>query len=582
MDKETVDEIRAGRKKWEENTVEPALKRFKADKDRVKYYTPLETENFNFMEKVGFPGEYPFTAGPYAFNPLGAGRKGGGFIQSAEGMRRAGRYSGYGCAEDTRDYYKKMQEIGSKAGPNFAFDLPTQCGYDSDNPMVRGDVGKVGVAVDTLHDFELVYEAFQGYLDLDKIASNFTVNATANIIVAMYIALAEKRGIPISKLKGTPQNDILKEFVARGTYIFPPRPSMNRMFRDSITFFTKYLPGINITSIAGYHMREAGATREQDLGFTMAFVQAYIQEGIDAGLDVDEFVPKFSFNAFGGSMELLKEVAFMRAVRRMYARIVKEKFKAKNPRSLILRMPIWAHMGAVSATAQRPLNNLVRATLGAAAGALSGGPPNAFPYFDEPLGLGWSLEAIQLGEDAGRIVQYEAKLTEVCDPLAGSYYVEYLTDEFENKALEIMKIIDDMGGAINAIENGYISREIANEAYEKQRKIESGEELIVGVNCFTGEEEIEVNVQRSVLHPYDPEKREEAEERQIKNLAEVKRIRDHRNVSRLLGELKEKAKREDENLIPHFVECVKAYATIQEMCDVLRDVFGEYEKEVVL
>jgi methylmalonyl-CoA mutase N-terminal domain/subunit len=573
---ESLEKIKEKRKQWEERVLAPTLKRFKMVESPTKFYTPADIPNFDFLEKVGFPGQYPFTAGVYATNPQAAGTKGGGFISAAPGLRRAGRYSGYGTAEDTRDYYKQMAALGSKAGPNMAFDLPTQCGYDSDSPIIKGEVGKVGVAVDSLQDFEIIYEAFTGERELDKIASNWTINAPANIMVAFYIALAEKRGVPITKLRGTPQNDILKEFVARGTYIFPPRPSM-RMFRDSVAFFTQHLPEINITSIGGYHIREAGATREQDLAFSMANAVAYFKAGVEAGVDIDVFAPRFTFNGFGGSMELFKEVAFQRAARRMYAKILREKFNSKNPRSWLIRQPGSAHIGCSSTVAQRPLNNLTRTVVGGIAGALCGGPPNLFPPYDEPLGLGWSMEAIQLAEDGARILQYEAKLTEVSDPLAGSYYVEALTDEIEEAAWKELEKIEAMGGAVAAIENGYMQREIARSAHERQQRIERGEDLIVGVNCFMDESELDVRPQQTVAHPYDPEKRQKAEEAQIAKLRSLKQNRDNRAVASALKELEAAAKKEEVNLMPYFIECAKLYATEQEMCDVLRGVFGEYE-----
>lgn len=575
-----LEKIRERRAKWEEKCLKPALGRFKLKESPTRFYTPADLEGFNFLEKVGFPGEYPYTAGPYPVYPYAAGTKGGGLIQTAPGLRRAGRYSGYGTSEDTRDYYQQMAALGSKAGPNLAFDLPTQCGYDSDNPLIRGEVGKTGVAVDTLKDMEIIYEAFQQDRELDKIASNFTINAPANVIVGMYLALAEKRGVPWAKLRGTPQNDILKEFVARGTYIFPPRPSM-RMFRDSMVFLVKNAPNINITSIGGYHIREAGATREQDLGFSLAIGSAYLQCAVEAGLDIDEVAPRFTFNAFGGSMEIFKEIAFQRAVRRMWARLLKETFKAKDPRSLLIRQPMGAHIGCSSTAKQRALNNLTRSVVSGVASALSGYPSVAFPPYDEPLGLGWSLEAIQLSEDAGRILQYEAKICDVVDPLAGSYYIESLTDEIEGAGWKEFEKVESMGGAAVAIESGYLQREVARSAHERQKRIEQGEELVVGVNCFTDESEIEVTVNRVVAHPYDPQKREEAEKRQIANLKEVKRTRDNRTVARLLSELKEAAKKEEVNLFPSIIECVRAYASEQEICDALREVFGEYKEPSV-
>jgi len=576
------EKVAERKKQWEEGPLRKAMARFPYLKEPpTRFYTPLDNQEFNFLEKVGFPGEYPFTAGTYPTEPLAglaklAGMARKGAIPSAGGLTRAGMYSGYGRAEDTRDFYKQRIARGGKAGPNLAFDLPTQCGYDSDNPMAEGEVGKVGVCVDTLRDFEVIYEPYQGELDLDKIASNFTINAPANIFIGMYCALAEKRGIPIEKIRATPQNDILKEFIARGTYIFPPRSSM-RFFRDSLVFITRNLPNVNITSIGGYHIREAGAAREQDLAFSMAIAMAYLREGVEAGLEVDSFAPRFTFNAFGGSMEFFKEVAFQRAARRMYARILKERFGAKDPRSMLIRQPITAHIGPSSTTLQRPLNNLIRSVVGAMAGALSGGPPAAFPPYDEPLGLGWSLEATQLMEDVGRILTCEAKLLEFSDPFAGSYCMETLTDEIEGGAWKELEKVESMGGAVAAIENGYMQREIARSAHERQKRIEAGRDLIVGVNCFTGEQELEVTTSRLVPHPYDPAKRDRAEKEQIDILKEVKRSRDNRAVAQLLRELKEAAKKEDENMIPKFIECAKAYVTEQEMCDVLREIFGEYK-----
>jgi methylmalonyl-CoA mutase, N-terminal domain len=571
---ENIEEIKRKKTEWQEKVLKPALDRFFMKQSPNKYYSPADIENFNYLRDVGLPGEYPFTAGTYPVVPYIPAQRG---LPKGSGLVRASVYSGYGTAEDTRDYYKMMQSHGQRGGPNLAFDLPTQCGYDSDNPFVRGDVGKTGVAVDSLRDFEVIYEPFQGELNLDKIASNFTINAPCNMVLAMYFALAEKRGIPIEKLRGTPQNDILKEFIARGTYIFPPLPSM-RMVRDSIVFLTKNCPGMNINQLGGYHIRGAGATREQDLAFSMANLVAYIEEGVKAGLDVDAFVPKFTVNAFGGSMEFFKEIAFQRAARRLWARTIKERFGARKERSMLLRQAgLFANMGNENCTTQRPLNNLARAVVGGIASALSGGLPILFPPYDEPLGLGWSLEASQLSQDGFRILQYEAKLTEVMDPLAGSYYIESLTDEIENSAREEMEKIIGMGGAVACAQNGYMQRAIAKSAYERQKRIETGEDLVVGVNCFLGEDELEVLTTRLVPHPYDPVKRENAEERQLKNLAEVKKNRDNRTVATLLGELKIKAKDENANLFPHFIECAKAYVTLQEMCDVLREVFGEYQ-----
>ena len=577
--KESIQAAMEGRKEWEEGILKKSLKRFGIEKSPNEFYTPLDIKDFDFMEKVGFPGEYPFTAGSYPTGIPGiAPSMGSGFQDTGPGLVRAGQYSGYGTAENTRDYYKEMLALGQKGGPNLAFSLPTQCGYDSDNPMVAGDVGKTGVAVDTLRDMEVIYEAFTGDMDLDKIASNWTINATANMLLAMYIALAEKRGIPQDKLRGTPQNDILKEFLGRGTYIFPPKPSM-RMVRDTMVYCTKNIPHMNFISCATGHLRGAGCSREQSVGFLMANAAAYIQEGINAGLDVDSFMSQFSFGGPGGGMEMLREVAASRAARRMFAKMMKERFHAKNPRSMIMKTLALARVSESDYTKQRTLNNLCRSIIGGIGAAFVGNSAitgMGFPY-DEPLGLGHSMEAWQLHRDAARIIQFEANLTEVLDPLAGSYYIESLTDQIEEEAWKIYDAIESMGGAVEAIENGWMQKEMTRSAYETQKAIERGEKIVVGVNAFTGETELEVTTSRLVEHPYDPKKREEAEKRQIANLTKVKRERDNGAVEASLKQLKEAARDDSVNLIPPILECVKAYASVGEMSDTLRQVFGEYQ-----
>jgi len=573
---EYLKKIEQKRREWEEGALKKSLERFGVTESPNKFYTPLDVKDSDFLKNIGFPGEYPFTAGIYPCSAPGSGPvTGGGYIGGGKGMIRAGRYSGYGIAEDTRDYYQKEIIRGRKAGPNVAFDLPTQIGLDSDDPRARGEVGKTGVAFDTLADFEILYEAFQGDNGLDKIASNWTINAPACVIIAAYIALAEKRGISPSKLRGTPQNDILKEFIARGTYIFPPRPSL-RLIRDIITYGNKHTPLMNSLSITGYPISEAGASRVQTLAFTLSNASAYVQLGIDAGLDVDYFVPRFSFNVLSGSMEVLKEIAVRRACRRMWAKILRDRFGSKNPRSWLLREAGAYLVGGWTSTKQRPLNNLTRTVIGGVAGALCGYTPTVEPPYDEALGLGWSIEAQQLSEDAARIIQYEAKLTEVIDPFAGSYYMEALTDQTEEEAWDIIKKIDELGGSVGAIEKGYMQRALAQSAYEYQRKLETGEEIIIGVNAFTGEQELEVMPARLVPHPYDPSKRAEAEEKQLKKLVNVKNQRDNHEVETILAQLKEAAQDEKINLMPIVLEAVKAYASIGEICGTLREVFGEY------
>jgi len=477
--------------------------------------------------------------------------------------------------EDTRDYYYSEIIRGRTGGPNIAFDLPTQIGLDSDDPQARGEVGKTGVAFDTLPDLEVIYEPFQGENNLDKIASNWTINAPANVILAAYIALAEQRGIPLNKLRGTLQNDILKEYVARGTYIFPPRHSL-RMTRDIIVYCTEHLPLLNPISISGYHMREAGASRVQALAFTLTNAITYLQLGVNASLDVDKFVTRFTFNTLSGSMEVLKEICARRASRRMWAKIVRNRFGSQNQRNWILREAGGFITGCWTTTTQRPLNNLTRAVIGGVAGALAGYIPSVEPPYDEPLGLGWSIEAQQLAEDAARIIHYEVKLSEVTDPLAGSYYIEAITDQIEEEAWSLIKEIDDMGGSVGAIESGFMQRAVAQSAYEYQQRLETGEETVVGVNAFTGEHELEVLPNRMVPYPYDPMKRSEAEEKQIQKLLNIRRQRDNHKVKTILAQLQEAARDDTVNLMPLTIEAVKAYATIGEISRTLKEVFGEY------
>ncbi|KAF0121899.1 MAG: methylmalonyl-CoA mutase large subunit, partial [bacterium] len=430
-------------------------------------------------------------------------------------------YSGFGRAEDTRDLWRSE----GRRGANIAFDLPTQCGFDSDDPFVEGEVGGTGVAIDTLQDFATLYDAFQGVVTLDQIASNWTINAPANIIIAMYVALAERQGIPIARLRGTPQNDILKEILGRGTHIFPVDPSM-RMIRDTIAFCTKYMPLFNTISIAGDHMRSAGAlTQPQIIAINLSTAIAYMKLGLSTGLSVDEFVPRFTFLGFGGGPEFFREIAMWRAARRMWAKIMKERFGATDPRTMTMRSAYSARHDADYCTKQRPLNNLIRSVIGGIAGCFSGGQASGGIPFDEPLGLGWSYEARQLRDDATRI-----------------------------------------------------QRLMARQAWERQSQIERGEMIIVGVNKFTGENELEVLPKMLVPHPYNAKKREKAEELQIAKLKKIKAERDNSLVSFELKKIESAARKEDENLIPYFIDAVKAQVTLGEICGVLKNVFGEYEE----
>ncbi|MCU0600036.1 MAG: methylmalonyl-CoA mutase family protein [Desulfobacterales bacterium] len=578
--KKETDKIEQAEKQWQQQVIEKRVARFNLSKSPTRFYSPTSIKNFDFLEKVGFPGLYPYTAGsnPFDFWRAYAGDAAKtGYRPDWGGAGGVGKYGGFGTAEDYRDYLIRMHAMGRTGGPNMAFDLVTQCGYDSDSPYAEGEVGRVGVAIDSFRDFAVIYEPYTGNLEIDKVPSNFTINAPAAVIIAMYATLAEKRGIPLDKLRGTPQNDILKEFIARGTYIYPPGPSL-RLFRDTCVFCTRYMPKFNINSMGGYHIREAGATRVQDLAFSMANAAAYIRAGISGGLAVDGFAPMLTFNAFGGSMEIYQEIAFQRAARRIYARMVKEKFGAQNPRSMMIRQPITAHIGCSSTTLQRPLNNLTRAVVGGIAAGMSGGIPGAFPPYDEPLGLGHSQEAVQLQLDATRILIYEAKVADVNDPWAGSYFMESLTDEIESEALAEMEKIENMGGAVAAIENGYMQKAISKSAYERQKQIERQEDFVVGVNAFTGSNEISVNVNRVVEATYDPQLLKTAEKRQLRKLEQLKQERNGRAVSAALSDLKKHAKDESVNLMSDICECVRNDATLQEICDVLREVFGEFQQ----
>ncbi len=573
---ENLETITKATETWQKKVLEKRVKKLGLKKSPTRYFTPLDVKKDTFLGKVGYPGQYPFTAGndPLPRWQAYASKLAKASARHEWGSSGAGKYAGFGTAADYRDYLIKMHSLGRKGAPNIAMDLPTQCGYDSDSDRAVGEVGRVGVAIDSLRDFEIIYEPYTGDLDLDKIASNFTINAPAAIIIAMYAALAEQRGIPLEKLRGTPQNDILKEFIGRGTYIFPPGPSL-RLFRDTLVFCTQNMPRFNITSIGGYHMREAGASREHDLAFSMVIGAAYLQTGIDAGLDIDVFAPNFTFNAFGGSMEFYKEIAFQRAARRMWAKMLKERFNATNPRAMTIRQISTAHIGCSSTQLQRPLNNLSRAIIGGMAAGMSGGIPGAFPPYDEPLGLGHSLEAQQLAHDGTRILIYEAKIGEVLDPWAGSYFMESLTDEIEEAALVEIEKIEKMGGVVAAIDSGYMQKAVAGSSYEKQKKIENLEEFIVGVNCFSGEHELNVTTDRSMGDVYDPKLMATAEKRQIENLKHLKSERDNVLVKKNLEHLKTDAGDETVNLMPDILDCVKSYATLQEICDVLREVFSE-------
>lgn len=512
-------------------------------------YTPGDISELDYIKDLGFPGEYPFTRGiqPTMYR---------GRVWS---MRQ---YSGFATAEESNRRYKYLLEQG-QTGLSVAFDLPTQIGYDSDHPLAQGEVGKVGVAVDSLADMEVLLDG----IPLGKVSTSMTINATAAVLLAMYIAVAEKQGIPGAELRGTIQNDVLKEYVARGTYIFPPQPSM-RLATNIFEYCSREVPQWNTISVGAYHIREAGATAAQEVAFAFSIAIAYLEAGVKAGLNIDDFAPRVSW-IFNTHMNFLEEVAKFRAARRLWARIMKERFQAKDPRSWMLRF--HTQTGGCTLTAQQPLNNLIRTTVQALAAVLGGCQSLAVCSFDEALALP-TEESVRLSLRTQQIIAHESGATDTVDPLGGSYYIEALTGGIEKKAAEYIASIDRIGGAVRAIEKGFIQQEIQDSAYRHQREIETGKRVQVGVNRFR----IEEPPPKGLLK-VDPRVREH----QIRRLAELKRSREAAKTAETLSRLKETAKGDGNLMIP-ILECVRAYATLGEICDVLREVFGEYEPVVTV
>jgi methylmalonyl-CoA mutase N-terminal domain/subunit len=556
---------------WRAGTLTPALKKLGSttDPERVTVHTPLDTRGHDYLTHVGLPGQYPFTSWLY---PTPTPFTGGGELN------RAGRYSGYGTAADCRDYYQAADASGLRTGgPNIASDLPSQLGWDSDAPEAAGEVGRVGVAIDSLRDFETIYEAFG---DLGTISSNWTINGPAAIYVAFYCALAIKHNIPVNRLRCTPQNDILKEYVSRGLYIFPAQPSM-RLIRDVIDHMSREMPKSNSISICAEHLRYAGASTEQSFAFAFANAKAYVRLGLEAGLDVDHFVRQFTFRGFGDStLDFLRGIAAPRAARRIWARIMREEFGATTDRACLLRGGEHAWGNAyLRMTATRPVNNIVRETIEALIQACASGQlTGSFP-FDEPLGLGHSPEAQQIRRDLERILFHEAKLGTTVDPFAGSYAIEALTDEIEATTLAELAKVEDMGGAIAAVESGYYREQIAAHAWAQQRALETGEDVWVGVSEFTGPDEIDVQVARTP--EYAGERLETAEARQKEALDALRAERDGTAAATAVGALAKAAQDPSVNLMPLLIECALAYATIGEICGALREVWGSADYSTV-
>ena len=540
------------KKRWEEEILNPGINRF--PERRSESQTPsgfplprlmIPPEGGrDYVGDLGFPGEYPFTRGVYP--SMYRGR-----------LWTMRQYAGYASAEESNARYRYLLEQG-QTGLSVAFDLPTQIGYDADDPIAAGEVGKVGVSISSLRDMETLFDG----IPLERVSTSMTINAPAAILLAMYIAVAKRQGAEIGKLRGTIQNDVLKEYIARGTYIFPPKPSM-RLITDVFQYCQTKIPSWNTISISGYHIREAGSTAVQEVAFTLADGIAYVQAAIDAGLDVDRFARQLSF-FFNAHNNFLEEIAKFRAARRLWAKIMRQRFGAENPRSWMLRF--HTQTAGSTLTAQQPQNNVVRVALQALAAVLGGTQSLHTNSMDEALCLP-TEQSVQVALRTQQIIAHESGVADSVDPLGGSYLVEHLTDEIEARASEYIEQIDDMGGALAAIEHGFIQSEIQDAAYRAQQAVEGGKQIVVGVNKYADEEELDV--ERLQVDPA-------IEAAQRERLKTLRAERDGERVSALLIQL-ESAARGSDNLMPLLIEAVENEITLGEICAVLRDVWGEYE-----
>ena len=549
--------IESKKKRWEDETLKPLLARFPERKDHFqtssgisfpRVLTPKEQADAdNYSEKLGFPGEYPFTRGIHP--SMYRGR-----------LWTMRQYAGYASAEESNQRYRYLLEQG-QSGLSVAFDLPTQIGYDADDPIAKGEVGKVGVSISTVEDMQTLFRE----IPLDSVSTSMTINAPAAILLAMYIAVAKRQGVELSKLRGTIQNDILKEYIARGTYIFPPKPSM-RLITDVFKYCQAEIPQWNTISVSGYHIREAGSTAVQELAFTLANGIAYVQAAIDAGLNVDEFALQISF-FFNAHNNFLEEVAKYRAARRMWAKIMRERFHAENPRAWKLRF--HTQTAGSTLTAQQPENNIVRVAIQALAAVMGGTQSLHTNSMDEALQLP-SQNAARIALRTQQVIANESGVANTVDPLAGSYLIEHLTDEIETRAFAYIQKIDEMGGALAAIENGYLQNEIHSSAYQFQQDIESGEQVIIGVNAYQTEED-------SVLERLEVDPA--IESAQVERLQKVRANRDKAKTKELLTHL-ESAANQDANLMPIIIQCVENQITLGEICSVFRKEWGEYQPPV--
>ncbi|MBU7033037.1 MAG: methylmalonyl-CoA mutase family protein [Theionarchaea archaeon] len=512
-----------------------------------RLYTPSDI-SLDYVNDLGFPGDYPFTRGVYS--TVYRGR-----------LWTMRQYAGFATAEESNKRYRYLLSQG-QTGLSVAFDLPTQIGYDSDHPLAEGEIGKTGVAIDTLADIEILFDQ----IPLDKVSTSMTINSPASILLAMYIALGEKQQVPLDQIAGTIQNDILKEYIARGTYIFPPHPSM-RIITDIFEYCSRETPRFNTISISGYHIREAGSTAAQEVAFTLANAIAYVEAALSKGLSIDTFAPRLSF-FFNAHIDLFEEIAKFRAARRLWARVMKERFDAKDPQSLRLRF--HTQTAGCSLTAQQPENNIIRTTLEALAAVLGGTQSLHTNSMDEAMALP-SEKAVRIALRTQQILAHESGVVNTIDPVAGSYFIEDLTQQIEDKAKEYISHIDSMGGMLTAIEKGYVQREIQESSYRYQKEVESKERIVVGVNDYIMEERVTMDLLKVLP---------EVEKKQKERLEEIRKTRNTSRVEATLDDL-EKAAEGEANIMPYIVEAVRHYASIGEICDVMRGVFGEYKAPVV-
>ncbi len=542
---------------WTEKTLDPSLKRFPERQERfitsseipvAPLYTPEDLEGSDYNEKVGYPAEYPYVRGPQP--TMYRGR-----------LWTMRQYAGFAGAEESNLRYRYLLEQG-QTGLSVAFDLPTQIGYDSDSPLSEGEVGRVGVAIDSLEDVETLFNQ----IPLDKVSTSMTINATAPVLLAMYVVAAKRQGVPLAAISGTIQNDVLKEYIARGTYIFPPKAAI-KLVTDTFAYCVDQLPKWNFINVSGYHIREAGSDAVQELAFTMANAVTYIRAALEAGIDIDHLGKQFAF-FFVSHNNLFEEVAKFRAARRMWAILMRERFGAKDPKSWVLRF--HTQTAGSTLTAQQPENNVVRVAIQALAAVLGGTQSLHTCARDEALALPTEQSA-QIALRTQQVIAYESGAADTVDPLAGSYYVEWLTNELEKRAWEEFEKIDKMGGSMAAIEQGYMQRQITEAAYRYQRRVEEKEQIVVGVNRFTIDEKRSIQILRV---------NDEVRDRQVAKLQALRQRRDNSAVQSNLAALKETAIRGD-NVMPVMVDCVESYATLGEICDVLRDVYGEQKQSFV-